>query len=126
MKKKTFAIIFWVVAACVLTCAAYLDFTDYAEREDAEKRVQVFPDSIIFVGSSSTTGEDSLFLKLPVRYNLADSSGAFLKCSHVLACWLADHRFKARVAMRYSECDTYRADDSNTIVVAEYYLVEKK
>jgi len=101
-------------------------FMRATEQAQAMDRVQVFPDSITFVGASSTNGDDTLFLRVPVRYNLADSLVARFKLSHVTAIWLGEHPWKIAVADRYCDRDVYLEDDSTTIVTAEYYIVTKR
>lgn len=101
-------------------------FMRVTEQAQAMDRVQVFPDSIRFIGVSSTSGDDTLLLRLPVHYYLTDSTAALAKISDSLAVWLANHPFRIAVADRYYNRDMYRVNDSATIVVTEYYIAVKK
>jgi hypothetical protein len=115
-----------IVIAAILACLAIPRFMWVTQQTQAMDRVQVFPDSITFVGASSTYGDDTLFLRVPVRYNLADSLAARFKLSHATAIWLSEHFWKIAVADRYCDRDEYCEDDSTTIVTAEYYIVSKR
>ncbi len=119
-----YSIIYWVLIAFVLGLIALPRFIEIGEREQAQKRVQVSPAAITTFDGVDAKGDSVKLLKVPVHYDLRDSAAAVVKIWGALAMWFQENPWTSIARNCYEYRDEYFENDSTTIVVAEYYVIE--